>query len=417
MAIDYQIVTDLGDTDFYEMSSSAAIYTTGTIWKDWNHKVQMLGFRMPKNFPKGFADVVMEQFRAMDGLSFSPEVISYVQRRAPYMDQQKINALRNFRINSDAISVTQQGGEIQLRIVDDLISGMLWEMPAMEVVSEAYNDMMGFKPDPNYKKKVWEAMKRLQDAGARVADFSSRRRFSRETHYGIVEVLSEFLAKDPYSPGFVGTSNVRAALEYNVPFIGTMPHKYIMLMSSLVGPMHANYAAMERWHQAYGYNLGIFLPDTFGLEAFLRTRDLYSWIHAFSGWRHDSGPWHVFHNTLMKLCMSFGIREKTKQMVFSEGLKDVDDILLILEKTPEYFLRSFGTGGMWTRMVGNSISMAVKAVAFQQPGIPALDLPPIWRAQAKLSDDAGKVTADDPNVVFVTQQSVLPTQYYPPIYD
>jgi nicotinate phosphoribosyltransferase len=87
---------------------------------------------------------------------------------------------------------------------------------------------------------------------------------------------------------FVGTSNVRFAMEQGLTPLGTMAHEYLQACQA-VGPRlrDSQSFAFNMWAREYRGDLGIALSDVVGLDAFLRDFDLF-FCKLFDGVRHDS---------------------------------------------------------------------------------------------------------------------------------
>src|SRR5690606_2051234 len=105
----------------------------------------------------------------------------------------------------------------------------------------------------------------------RVAEYGTRRRFSRAWHEEVVRELKTNMGKH-----FAGTSNVLLAKENGVTPLGTMGHEYLQACQAL-GPRlrDSQVFALETWAKEYRGDLGIALSDVYGLDAFLRDFDMY----------------------------------------------------------------------------------------------------------------------------------------------
>ena len=105
----------------------------------------------------------------------------------------------------------------------------------------------------------------------RIADYGTRRRFSRAWHEELINIL-----KDKLGSQFAGTSNVDLARRYNLIPLGTMAHEYLQACQSL-GPRlrDSQTFAFEMWAKEYRGDLGIALSDVYGFDAFLRDFDMY----------------------------------------------------------------------------------------------------------------------------------------------
>ncbi|MGP4847964.1 nicotinate phosphoribosyltransferase, partial [Marinobacter sp. 1Y8] len=206
-----------------------------------------------------------------------------------------------------------------------------------------------------------------------VADFGTRRRFSRRWQAHVVETLHK---AEPKIVG--GTSNVYLAKQLGMTPIGTMAHEFMQAFQALdVRLRDSQKAALEAWVHEYRGDLGIALTDVVGMDAFLRDFDLY-FAKLFDGLRHDSGDPYIWGDKAIAHYEKLKIDPKTKILTFSDGLN--------LEKAWElhqYFKgrirTSFGIGTNLTNDMGiTPINIVLKLVECN--GQPV----------AKLSDSPGK---------------------------
>src|SRR4029078_4278571 len=124
----------------------------------------------------------------------------------------------------------------------------------------------------------------IDSSGFRIADYGTRRRFSREWHAEGLRTL-----KRDMGTHFVGTSNVRYAMEQGLTPLGTMAHEYLQACQA-VGPRlrDSQSVAFNMWAREYRGDLGIALSDVVGLAAFLRDFDLF-FCKLFDGVGQQSG--------------------------------------------------------------------------------------------------------------------------------
>jgi nicotinate phosphoribosyltransferase len=186
---------------------------------------------------------------------------------------------------------------------------------------------------------------------------------------------------------FVGTSNVRFAMEQGLTPLGTMAHEYLQACQA-VGPRlrDSQSFAFNMWAREYRGDLGIALSDVVGLEAFLRDFDLF-FCKLFDGVRHDSGDPFEWGDRLIAHYQKMRIDPRTKTMVFSDSL----DIPLAI-RLYEYFKgraqTSFGIGTNLTNDLGyESLQIVIKMTRCN--GQPV----------AKISDSPSKSMDYDPSYV------------------
>ena len=116
--------------------------------------------------------------------------------------------------------------------------------------------------------KILSIVEDSQVSGIRIADYGSRRRFSRQWHEEVLQTLRREVPQY-----FAGTSNVWFAMRNSLTPLGTMAHEYMQACQAL-GPRlrDSQVFAFDKWAQEYRGDLGIALSDTYGFDAFLRHR-------------------------------------------------------------------------------------------------------------------------------------------------
>jgi len=222
----------------------------------------------------------------------------------------------------------------------------------------------------------------LRELGVKVADFSTRRRFSFDVQDDVVAILKEYARE-----AFVGTSNVYFAMKHGVKPIGTKAHELYSAYAAMFGYRMANALCQEGWMQTYGGDLGIALPDTFTTDVFLRTFDK-KWARLYDGLRQDSGDPNAFADKVIAHYESLGIDPMTKTIVFSDSL-NVDKVALIEKYCRGRIKTAYGIGTNFANDVGHKpLNIVCKLVASApdetSPLVPCV----------KLSDVPGKHTGD-----------------------
>ena len=103
--------------------------------------------------------------------------------------------------------------------------------------------------------------------GVRIADYGTRRRFSRHWHEEVLLQLKASLGDK-----LAGTSNVMYAAMHGMTPLGTMAHEYLQACQAL-GPRlrDSQTFGFEMWAREYRGDLGIALSDVYGMDAFCAT--------------------------------------------------------------------------------------------------------------------------------------------------
>ena len=96
----------------------------------------------------------------------------------------------------------------------------------------------------------------------KIADYGTRRRFSKAWHEEVLRVLIARLGAGPAGQ-FAGTSNVLFAMKLGLTPLGTMAHEYLQACQAL-GPRlrDSQVFAFESWAKEYRGDLGIALSPT-----------------------------------------------------------------------------------------------------------------------------------------------------------
>jgi nicotinate phosphoribosyltransferase len=212
----------------------------------------------------------------------------------------------------------------------------------------------------------------------RVADYGTRRRFSRAWHEELINIL-----KDQLGAQFAGTSNVDLARRYNLIPLGTMAHEYLQACQSL-GPRlrDSQTFAFEMWAKEYRGDLGIALSDVYGFDAFLRDFDMY-FCKLFDGVRHDSGDPFAWGERMIEHYGKNRVDAQTKTLIFSDGL-DFPRVIELYQRFQSRVRLAFGVGTNLTNDLGyRPMQIVIKMVRCN--GQPV----------AKLSDTPAKNMCDD----------------------
>src|SRR5690606_7733594 len=152
-------------------------------------------------------------------------------------------------------------------------------------------------------------------ADFRVADYGTRRRFSKKWHEEVVITMKEQMGKH-----FAGTSNVWLAMKHDVTPLGTMGHEYLQACQALGPPLRDSQVfALEDRAGEYRGDLGTALSDVYGLAAFLRDFDMY-FCKLFEGARHASGDPLEWGERTLAHYQANRVDPRAKTLVFSDAL-------------------------------------------------------------------------------------------------
>jgi nicotinate phosphoribosyltransferase len=297
-----------------------------------------------------------------------------------------VDFLSLFHLQQKYISVqpsAADNGEIDITVKGPWLHTILFEVPVLAIVNEVYyRATQGAPEHAEGRRRLQSKMALIRDnpamAGCKVADYGTRRRFSRGWHEEVVQTLQRDFAQH-----LVGTSNVHFAMKYGMTPLGTMAHEYLQACQSL-GPRlrDSQIYGFEMWAKEYRGDLGIALSDVYGMAAFLRDFDLY-FCKLFDGARHDSGDPFEWGERLIKHYQDNRVDPSTKTLVFSDSL-DFGKVNALYLRFKDRTRVAFGVGTNLTNDLGYTpLQIVMKMVRCN--GQPV----------AKLSDTPSKNMCDD----------------------
>jgi len=345
------ITQGVDDNDLYKFSTQKAILA---------HKQKVpVAFEFKDRRPQGqytpkFKAALDDQIKGMSELRTAKETIGFLSAKCPWLGDDYLAYLRNFRFNPDQVETKLTDGNLGIRIEGPHEEATMWEVPLMYTISELYFKMI----DTNWSRLGQEGRiqsKAIQLDGLHYSDFGTRRRRDFWTQDRVVEIMHMF-------PTFVGTSNVLLARKYGIKAIGTYPHELVQRMSVLESLYHANRYTMQFWQKTFGARLGIALTDTFGTQAFLRDFD-DTLARLFDGVRQDSGDPILFGHDIIAHYNKLGIDPLTKTIVFSDSLNPVL-ARTIFEEFKGKIRTAFGIGTNFTNDYDGSpaLNMVIKLI-------------------------------------------------------
>ena len=359
------------DNDIYkfymQMASMKCFPEAYGVWKFYN--------RNPKTkFTEEFVACLKSKLHEAPYVRFND---LSVLKETGVFEQWYLDFLYDFRYSTDGIVFDlDEEGNFELTVEGLIYNKILWEVPLLAMISEAYFETIDTDWTINQQfEKANAKAEKLFYNNCLFADFGTRRRRSFQTQEIVVGAFSNF-------DNFVGTSNVLLASEYDVKPIGTMAHEWYMINSALCGLRHANKFALENWTKVYGGKLGIALPDTFGSDAFFNDFDL-KLAKTFDGIRHDSSCPFEFGEKIIKHYGKLNINPLHKTIVFSDSL-DVERAIEIQQCFKDRINCSFGIGTHFTNDFEDSPALNIVIKLDSVNRIPVV----------KLGDGQGKACGD-----------------------
>ncbi|KQP37438.1 nicotinate phosphoribosyltransferase [Pseudorhodoferax sp. Leaf274] len=337
-----------------------------------------------------YVNEIREEIRHLCTLRFQDAELAYL-RSLRFIKSDFIDFLGLFKLNEKYIEVQPlPSGDIEISIRGPWLHTILFEIPVLAIVNEVYfrNTAAGARLDLG-RARLERKVAQLQGEGLadlKIADYGTRRRFSKTWHEEVLRRLSDRLGTGPQGQ-LAGTSNVLYAMKLGLTPLGTVAHEYLQACQAL-GPRlrDSQVFAFDSWAKEYRGDLGIALSDVYGMSAFLRDFDMY-FCKLFDGARHDSGDPFTWGERLIAHYRQNRVDPHTKTLIFSDGLT-VPRTIELYQRFRGRCQLAFGIGTNLTNDLGDPpdhvpLQIVIKMVRCN--GQPV----------AKLSDTPSKNMCDD----------------------
>jgi nicotinate phosphoribosyltransferase len=372
------IIKHFTDNDLYKFSVMLAIQKL----YPWAYVKYAFTNRGDTQFPEGFAGRMREEVAAMANLRLTQEEKKFIKAKCYFFDPVFVDFLEGFRYKPEEVTITQEGGDLNVVIEGYWYRTVLWEVPLLAIISELYFRMTGAEPHDVEEKAVIKA-KALAGMEADYSEFGTRRRFSFDVEDKVIAALQANSGNY-----FKGTSNIYFAMKYNTIPIGTMPHEWFMFHGAVFGYRSANIKGLESWVDVYDGSLGIALTDTYTTDSFFNSFSLKQ-AKLFDGIRHDSGDPLIFADKAIKFYEQNRIDPTSKTLVFSDSL-NLETVKQIKDHVAGRIHDTYGIGTFLSNDVGaKALNIVIKLTDVKLHKKDAVLLQAV-----KLSDVAGKHTGD-----------------------
>lgn len=383
------IITSLLDTDLYKFTMmQVVLHQFPGAQVEYKFKCRNPGFNLAP-----YANEIRSEIRSLCSLSFQDAELAYL-RSMRFIKSDFVDFLGLFRLNEKYITVTAlPSGELEITIQGPWLHTILFEIPVLAIVNEVYFRNAHKQPDfATGRSRLDLKIDQLRAEGLsdlKIADYGTRRRFSRTWHEEVLRALSARLGTHQ-SPGntgmpgqLAGTSNVLYAMKLGLTPLGTMAHEYLQACQALGTRLRDSQVfGFESWAKEYRGDLGIALSDVYGMSAFLRDFDMY-FCKLFDGARHDSGDPFSWGERMIDHYVKNRVDPRTKVLIFSDGLTVPRTIALYNQFKGRCQL-AFGIGTNLTNDLGyEPLQIVIKMVRCN--GQPV----------AKLSDTPSKNMCED----------------------
>ena len=390
------IITSLLDTDLYKFTMmQVVLHQFPGAQVSYKFKSRNPGVDLAQ-----FASEIREEIKSLCGLQFTESELAYL-RGMRFIKSDFVDFLGLFKLNEKYITVSEQTtGEIDIKIEGPWLHTILFEIPVLAIVNEVY--FRNTQKVPNFiegRERLASKIQLLQNpqiSNLKIADYGTRRRFSKAWHEEVLATLAAGLGTHATGGQFAGTSNVFFAMKLGLIPLGTMAHEYLQAAQAL-GPRlrDSQVFAFESWAHEYRGDLGIALSDVYGFQAFLRDYDMY-FCKLFDGTRHDSGDPFAWGEGMIAHYKANRVDPLTKTLVFSDGLTIPRTIELYNQFKGRCQL-AFGIGTNLTNDLGDApdhVPLQIVIKMTECNGQPV----------AKLSDAPDKTMCEDVNYLAYLRQ-------------
>ncbi|MDP5117609.1 MAG: nicotinate phosphoribosyltransferase [Burkholderiaceae bacterium] len=385
------VITSLLDTDLYKFTMmQAVLHQFPGAQVSYKFKCRTTGVKLAP-----YVDEIRAEIRSLCKLQFTEQELEWM-RAMRFIKSDFVDFLGLFRLNEKYIDVVGlPSGEIDIRIQGPWLHTILFEIPVLAIVNEVY--FRNTQPVPDYvegRQRLDTKIAQLQEADLgdlKIADYGTRRRFSKAWHEEVLRVLTSRLGSGA-TGRFAGTSNSLFAMKLGLTPLGTMAHEYLQACQAL-GPRlrDSQVFGFETWAREYRGDLGIALSDVYGIEPFLRDFDMY-FCKLFDGARHDSGDPFTWGERMIEHYKSNRVDPLTKTLIFSDGLT-VPRTIELYQRFRGRCQLAFGIGTNLTNDLGyEPLQIVIKMVECN--GQPV----------AKLSDTPSKNMCEDANYLAYLRQ-------------
>lgn len=297
-------------TDFYELTMSQAYFKAGK--KDEIAVFDAFFRKNPLNGGYGIMGGVDRIIEFVNNIHFSKEDIEYL-RSTKQFEEDFLEYLKDFKFTGSIYAIPD-GTPVFANEPIVTVKAPIIEAQIIETILLSYlNANIMYT---TAARRVVEAAK-----GIGIMEFGARRALGPEAAIDA--------SKSAYIAGCVGTSNVLAGEEYNIPVLGTMAH-------SLVTEADSEYEAFLNYAKAYPNNC-VLLVDTYdvlksGVPNAIKIAKEYLIPNGYTlkGIRIDSGDLAYLSKEAkkmfikaglpdVKICLSNGLNENTIKSLKEQG--------------------------------------------------------------------------------------------------
>ncbi|VYU64885.1 nicotinate phosphoribosyltransferase [Metakosakonia massiliensis] len=373
------VLQTLLDTDAYKLHMQQAVF-------HHYHDVHVTAeFRCRGDDLLGiYAGAIREQVDAMQHLRLQDDEFQWLSS-LPFFKADYLRWLQDFRYDPAQVTIINDNGKLNIRLSGPWREVIMWEVPLLAVISELVHRCRS--PQAGVEQALVHLESKLTDFATltdgldmsrfRLMDFGTRRRFSRDVQFAIVERLKQ-------EPWFIGTSNYDLARRLSLTPMGTQAHEWFQAHQQISPDLATSQrAALAAWLDEYPDRLGIALTDCITMDAFLRDFGPV-FAQRYQGLRHDSGDPVEWGEKAIAHYEKLGIDPLSKTLIFSDNL-DLNKALDLYRHFASRINLGFGIGTRLTCDIPGVKPLNIVIKLVECNGKPV----------AKLSDSPGKTICHD----------------------
>ena len=369
------MINSILDTDKYKLTMQQAVLK---LHPDAFVSYSFKNRRSADQFTPKMFDEICTKINDLENIQLSYDEAQYLREDGAFYEDY-IQYLLKYRFNADQISIKLDSwGHLYLDVEGPWHETILWEVPLMYIISEAYFSKRMF----TWKEVIDKTIAKshfFEENKLNYYEFGTRRRRSEAIQSMVVHILS-----DREGEHFKGTSNLNLARTNGIPCFGSVAHEWFQGTSGLYGLANANFNALMDWRKVYPNNLKVALPDTFTTPIFMKdfTRQL---ADHYVGIRQDSGDPISFAENWISWFEKNGIDPTERTIYFSDGLNP-DKCLEIHNAIDGRIGEAYCLGTNFTNDIDHSpaLNMVIKLKTIAaRPGQKTTDV-------VKLGDGIGK---------------------------
>jgi nicotinate phosphoribosyltransferase len=306
------------DTDVYKLTMLYAV------WQQHPHAMAKYSFKdrtTSRLYTQEFVNKLRICVQKLRDVRLTSEEAIWLEEKFPMFSTEFLEYLKSYTFNPELVKIDFKDFRLEISVEGTWTNTILFEVPLLSLISELYFEIID--TDWNLDNQSEQARRKIdlfEQNGILFSEFGTRRRRSFLTQEIFIQEMVHCVNRGYKC--ISGTSNLHFARKFNLNPIGTVAHEWVMATSVLNSDLlHANLNAFNNWKDIYKDwpQMGIALPDTYGIDAFLKdfNFELASW---YRGVRHDSGDGFAFMQKMIQHYTSLGIDPKSKVIIFSDAL-------------------------------------------------------------------------------------------------